>query len=76
MLQVISFKSFVVYALLCGRPELRVQWILFIIFQWFLEMASFAKVEEDKLVGRMGDAMIVEEGILKVKLSFPFVLSK
>jgi hypothetical protein len=39
-------------------------------------MASFAKVEEDKLVGRMGDAMIVEEGILKVKLSFPFVLSK
>ncbi len=32
-------------------------------------MAGFAKVEEDKLVERMGDAMI-KEGILKVKLFF------
>jgi hypothetical protein len=39
-------------------------------------MVGFAKVEEDKLVERMGDAMIKEEGILKVKLSFPFVLSR
>jgi len=39
-------------------------------------MASFAKVEEEKLVEKMGDAMIKEEGILKVKLSFPFVLNR
>jgi hypothetical protein len=39
-------------------------------------MAGFAKVEEDMLVERMGDAMIKEEGILKAKLSFPFVLSR
>jgi hypothetical protein len=39
-------------------------------------MASFAKVEEDRLVERMGDPMIKEEGILKAKLSFPFVISK
>jgi len=37
---------------------------------------SFAKVEEDKLVEKMGEAMIKEEGILKVKLSFPFVLNR
>jgi hypothetical protein len=39
-------------------------------------MAGFAKVEEDKLVERMGDTMIKEERILKVKLSFPFVFSR
>jgi hypothetical protein len=33
-------------------------------------MTGFAKVEEDKLVERMGEAMIKEEGILKVKLFF------
>jgi hypothetical protein len=35
-------------------------------------MAGFAKVEEDKLVERMGDAEIKEERILEAKLSFPF----
>jgi hypothetical protein len=34
-------------------------------------MASFAKVEEDRLVERMGDTVIKEEGILKVKFFFP-----
>jgi hypothetical protein len=39
-------------------------------------MVGSAKVEDDMLVERMGDAMIKEEGILKAKLSFPFVFSR
>ncbi len=37
---------------------------------------SCTKVEEDGLVERMGDTKVNEEGILEVKLSFPFVLNK
>ncbi len=65
------FQEFCGVCLLCGRPERQVQSILFIILQWLLEMASFAKVEEDRLVERMGDTVIKEEGILKVKFFFP-----
>jgi len=36
-------------------------------------MSGSAKVEEDELVEKMGDAEIKEEGISEAKLSFPFV---
>jgi hypothetical protein len=39
-------------------------------------MVGFAKVEEDKLMERMGDPKINEKRILEAKLSFPFVLSR
>jgi hypothetical protein len=39
-------------------------------------MMGSIKVEEDGLVERMGDTMIMEEGILEAKFYFPFVLSK
>jgi hypothetical protein len=39
-------------------------------------MMGFVKAEEDRLVERMGDTAIMEEGILEAKLSFSFVLSK
>jgi hypothetical protein len=38
-------------------------------------MMGFVKAEKDKLVERMGDTVIMEEGIMEVKLSFPFVLN-
>jgi hypothetical protein len=38
-------------------------------------MIGSIKDEKDELVERMGDTMIMEEGILETKLSFPFVLN-
>ncbi len=49
---------------------------MFVIFQWFLEMAGFAKAEEDGLLEKIKDAMIKEEGIPITKFSFPFILNR
>jgi hypothetical protein len=76
LFQVISFKGFVVCACFVEGMSNRCDDFLFIILQWFLEMVSFTKVEEDRLVERMGDTKINEDGILEAKFSFPFVSNK
>jgi hypothetical protein len=77
LLQVISFKSFEVCAFFVKGMSSECDDFCLLFFITFWKWRALQRFQKkDELVEKIGDARIKEEGILEVRLSFAFVLSR